>query len=68
MKVTSFGPATINSDGSITVTVTVEADNAIEATFLGFAAATIQGINSTSPDPVATILQEARALNITLPA
>jgi len=68
VKVVKFGAATINTDGSITVTVQVSPDNAIEAAFLGFVAATVQNVGGSNPDPMAAILAEAQALNIAIPS
>ncbi|MBV8454035.1 MAG: hypothetical protein JOZ29_17435 [Deltaproteobacteria bacterium] len=68
MKIVKFGNAAINPDGSITVTVTVGPDNSIEATFLGFVAATIQNTNGSTVDPLTAIIGEFKALNIQVPA
>jgi hypothetical protein len=67
VKIIKFGSATINSDGSITVTATVGPENSIEATFLGFVAATVQNASGSSTDPLSAIIAEAQALNIKLP-
>jgi len=67
MKVLKFGGAVINTDGTITVTATLGAENSIEATFLGFVAATIEQAGAGNSDPIGTILAEARALNIGIP-
>jgi len=68
VKIVKFGNAAINSDGSITVTVTVGGENSIEATFLGIVAATIQNAGGSTTDPLSAIIAEFKALNIQVPS
>ena len=66
MKVIKLASGSINADGSVSIAVTVAPDTEVEAAFLGFSVAIVNGIASEQT-ALTAIAAEAAALGLTIP-
>jgi hypothetical protein len=66
VKVTNLANGVINPDSSVTIAVTVAPEAQLEADFLGFCVATVDG-PAPGQTPLAAIAAEAASLKLSIP-